>query len=96
MVTSNRLGLNGGSIFQGLIERARRTVHGSADDIGWLQRDPEINVACLTSLDLPNILFNILFLSVFFISRHGVHTFPISVVYLLVPGLFSNHGIYIL
>ena len=25
-----------------LIERARRTVRGSADDIGWLQRDPEM------------------------------------------------------
>jgi len=23
-----------------LIDRARRTVRGSADDIGWLQRDP--------------------------------------------------------
>lgn len=25
-----------------LINRVRRTVHGSADDIGWLQRDPEM------------------------------------------------------
>ena len=25
-----------------LIERARRTVRGSADDIGWLQRAPEM------------------------------------------------------
>lgn len=28
--------------FNRLIERARRTVRGSADDIGWLQRDPEM------------------------------------------------------
>lgn len=25
-----------------LIDRARRTVRGSADDIGWLQRDPSM------------------------------------------------------
>lgn len=25
-----------------LIERAQRTVRGSADDIGWLKRDPEM------------------------------------------------------
>ncbi|KAF9602654.1 hypothetical protein IFM89_030542 [Coptis chinensis] len=43
-----------------LISRARRTVRGSAEDIGWLQ--------------------------------HGVHTLPNSMVYLLVPGLISNHG----
>nr|AAM14832.1 unknown protein [Arabidopsis thaliana] len=42
IVTSNRLNLNGISMFQGLIERARRTVRGSADDIGWLQRAPEM------------------------------------------------------
>lgn len=25
-----------------LVERARRTARGSADDIGWLQRDPDM------------------------------------------------------
>ncbi|GJM88182.1 hypothetical protein PR202_ga04212 [Eleusine coracana subsp. coracana] len=30
---------NGTSLFQGLVERARKTVRGSADDIGWLQKD---------------------------------------------------------
>jgi hypothetical protein len=30
---------NGTSLFQGLVERARKTVRGSADDIGWLQQD---------------------------------------------------------
>ena len=25
-----------------LVERARKTVRGSADDIGWLQRDPTL------------------------------------------------------
>ncbi|CAM0150864.1 unnamed protein product, partial [Urochloa decumbens] len=29
---------NGASLFQGLVERARKTVRGSADDIGWLQQ----------------------------------------------------------
>ncbi|KAF2604749.1 hypothetical protein F2Q70_00028854 [Brassica cretica] len=42
IVTSNWLGLSGTSMFQGLIDRALRTVRGSADDIGWLQHDPEM------------------------------------------------------
>ncbi|KAL6129098.1 hypothetical protein ACLB2K_072451 [Fragaria x ananassa] len=39
IIESNR-GQSGISIFQGLIDRVRKTVRGSADDIGWLQRDP--------------------------------------------------------
>ncbi|CAK7347814.1 unnamed protein product [Dovyalis caffra] len=38
LVQSNNSDQSGLSMFQGLIERARRTVRGSADDIGWLQR----------------------------------------------------------
>ncbi|CAH9118009.1 unnamed protein product [Cuscuta europaea] len=79
-VQSNR---NGVSVFQGLIERVQRTVRGSADDIGWMQRYPEMppvedgTLRCLEIIDA---------------IRHGVHRLPNSVVYLLVPGLFSNHG----
>ncbi|KAK4759323.1 hypothetical protein SAY87_022454 [Trapa incisa] len=74
---------NGISMFQGLIERARRTVRGSADDIGWLQRDPGLPPVEDGTEKFDAILDNI---------RHGIHTLPNSLVYLLVPGLFSNHG----
>uniref|UniRef100_A0A0E0RCS3 Alpha/beta-Hydrolases superfamily protein n=1 Tax=Oryza rufipogon TaxID=4529 RepID=A0A0E0RCS3_ORYRU len=33
---------NGASLFQGLVERARKTVRGSANDIGWLQQDQSL------------------------------------------------------
>uniref|UniRef100_A0A1D1YWI0 Phosphatidylcholine-sterol acyltransferase n=1 Tax=Anthurium amnicola TaxID=1678845 RepID=A0A1D1YWI0_9ARAE len=74
---------NGISIFQSLITRARKTVRGSADDIGWLQ--------CAT--DLPPVedgtkRFQELLEKI----RKNEHKLPNSVVYLLVPGLFSNHG----
>ncbi|XP_022734091.1 uncharacterized protein LOC111287684 isoform X2 [Durio zibethinus] len=83
IVQSNHTGQNGISIFQGLIERARRTVRGSADDIGWLKRDPEMPSVEDGTERFIEILDNI---------RHGLHKLPSSVVYLLVPGLFSNHG----
>ncbi|CAN0921815.1 hypothetical protein LINGRAHAP2_LOCUS32790 [Linum grandiflorum] len=76
-------GLNGISIFQGLIERARRTVRGSADDIGWLQRAPGMPPVEDGTERFTEILDSI---------RHGVHRLPKTLVYLLVPGLFSNHG----
>lgn len=71
------------SIFQGLIERARKTVRGSADDIGWLQRDPRMPPVEDGTERFMEILGDI---------RHGLHRLPNSMVYLLVPGLFSNHG----
>uniref|UniRef100_M4CKZ4 Uncharacterized protein n=1 Tax=Brassica campestris TaxID=3711 RepID=M4CKZ4_BRACM len=84
MVTSNGLGgFYGISMFQGLIERARRTVRGSADDIGWLQRDPEMPPVEDGTDRFNKILEDI---------GHGVHRLPNTLVYLLVPGLFSNHG----
>ncbi|GAB2298821.1 hypothetical protein Dimus_032899 [Dionaea muscipula] len=71
------------SLFQGLIERARRTIRGSADDIGWLQRDPS----------MPPVEDGTQrFLEILDLIRHGVHRLPKSAVYLLIPGLFSNHG----
>ncbi|XP_065859226.1 uncharacterized protein [Euphorbia lathyris] len=83
IVPSTRTGLNGISLFQGLIDRARRTVRGSADDIGWMQRDPGMPPVEDGTERFMGILDNI---------RHGLHKLPNSIVYLLVPGLFSNHG----
>ncbi|CAL1388790.1 unnamed protein product [Linum trigynum] len=83
IVPSSYGGLNGISIFQGLIERARRTVRGSADDIGWLQCAPGMPPVEDGTERFMELLDSI---------RHGVHRLPKSMVYLLVPGLFSNHG----
>ncbi|GKU88478.1 hypothetical protein SLEP1_g2738 [Rubroshorea leprosula] len=83
LVQSNHAPQNGITLFQGLIERARRTVRGSADDIGWLQRDPEMPPVEDGTERFVEILNNV---------RHGLHKLPNSMVYLLVPGLFSNHG----
>ncbi|KAL9689750.1 hypothetical protein QQ045_010139 [Rhodiola kirilowii] len=71
------------NMFQGLIERARKTVRGSSDDIGWLQRDPNMPPVEDGTQRFNDILDSI---------SHGVHRLPKSLVYLLVPGLFSNHG----
>ncbi|XP_052194365.1 uncharacterized protein LOC127802552 isoform X2 [Diospyros lotus] len=83
VVQSTQTSQNGISIFQGLIERARRTVRGSADDIGWLQRDPGMPPVEDGTSRFTEIIDDI---------RHGLHKLPNSMVYLLVPGLFSNHG----
>lgn len=80
-VTNN--GQNGLSIFQSLISRARRTVRGSVEDIGWLQRASGMPPIKDGTERFTELLDHI---------RHGVHRLPNSMVYLLVPGLFSNHG----
>jgi len=82
MVPSNVF-QNGTSLFQGLVERARKTVRGSADDIGWLQRDPTLPTTEDGTARFLEILESV---------RKNEHKLPDSVVYLLVPGLFSNHG----
>ncbi|XP_020579211.1 uncharacterized protein LOC110023903 isoform X3 [Phalaenopsis equestris] len=73
----------GPSIFQGLISRARKTVLGSADDIGWLQCAPGMPPVEDGTDRFKELLENI---------RNDEHKLPDSLVYLLVPGLFSNHG----
>ncbi|KAJ7962072.1 Alpha/beta-Hydrolases superfamily protein [Quillaja saponaria] len=83
LVDSHQNGQSGISLFKGLIERARRTVRGSADDIGWLQRASGMPPVEDGTERFMEILGEI---------RHGVHRLPKSMVYLLVPGLFSNHG----
>ncbi|XP_027192733.1 uncharacterized protein [Cicer arietinum] len=83
LVESNNTGQSGISIFQGLIDRARRTVRGSADDIGWLQHAqgmPPVEEGTERFLEILDSI------------KHGVHRLPNSMVYLLIPGLFSNHG----
>ncbi|CAN6221246.1 unnamed protein product [Urochloa humidicola] len=74
---------NGASLFQGLVERARKTVRGSADDIGWLQKDQSLPTTEDGTARFLEILDSV---------RKNEHKLPDSVVYLLVPGLFSNHG----
>ncbi|KAF0895265.1 hypothetical protein E2562_008590 [Oryza meyeriana var. granulata] len=74
---------NGASLFQGLVESARKTVRGSADDIGWLKRDQSLP---------PTEDGTTRFLEILDSVRKNEHKLPDSVVYLLVPGLFSNHG----
>lgn len=82
-VLSTNTSPTGISIFQGLIERVRRTVRGSADDIGWLQHASHMPPVEDQTDRFVEILDDI---------RHGLHGLPNSMVYLLVPGLFSNHG----
>ncbi|VAH92577.1 uncharacterized protein LOC125551154 [Triticum urartu] len=74
---------NGASLFQGLVDRARKTVRGSADDIGWLQRTQGLPAAEDGTTRFMEILDSV---------RKNEHKLPDAVVYLLVPGLFSNHG----
>ncbi|KAF0895264.1 hypothetical protein E2562_008590 [Oryza meyeriana var. granulata] len=114
---------NGASLFQGLVESARKTVRGSADDIGWLKRDQSLpptedgttrfleildsvrsakitswmstSTICKIVLHKRSNMGHLSFLShviVSFLVRKNEHKLPDSVVYLLVPGLFSNHG----
>ncbi|XP_075518247.1 uncharacterized protein LOC142552355 isoform X3 [Primulina tabacum] len=83
VVESNNNHQNGISLFQRLIEKVKRTVQGSAYDIGWLQRDPDMPPVEDGTGRFTEILDDI---------RHGLHGLPNTMVYLLVPGLFSNHG----
>ncbi|EPS69974.1 hypothetical protein M569_04786, partial [Genlisea aurea] len=83
LAVSNNSRQNGSFLFQGLIEKVRKTVRGSADDIGWLQHDPDSPPVEDGTERFTEILDDI---------RHGLHALPQNVIYLLVPGLFSNHG----
>ncbi|KAM1155508.1 hypothetical protein ACFX13_026983 [Malus domestica] len=66
-----------------IASRIQKSLRGSADDIGWLQRTdgmPGVEDGTARFLEL---LAGI---------RNGKHRLPSSYVYLLIPGLFSNHG----
>ncbi|XP_011078267.1 uncharacterized protein LOC105162061 isoform X1 [Sesamum indicum] len=68
---------------QSVVSRVLRTLHGSSDDIGWLQCAPGMAPVEDGSARFLELLQEI---------RNGLHKLPDSFVYLLIPGLFSNHG----
>ncbi|PIN09175.1 hypothetical protein CDL12_18243 [Handroanthus impetiginosus] len=68
---------------QSVVSRVLRTLHGSSDDIGWLQCVPGMPPVEDGSARFLELLQGI---------RNGLHRLPDSFVYLLIPGLFSNHG----
>lgn len=63
--------------------RVRKTLRGSSDDIGWLQHTHDM---------APVEDGTVRFLELLEKIRNGEHNLPNSFVYLLIPGLFSNHG----
>lgn len=66
-----------------IISRVQKTLRGSSDDIGWLQHTPGLAPVEDGTTRFVELLQGI---------RNGVHRLPDSFVYLLIPGLFSNHG----
>lgn len=70
-------------LWQGMVDRLQTTWRGSMDDIGWLRRMPGSAGVQDRTQRFGQILETV---------RHGVHSLPDDLVYLLVPGLFSNHG----
>ncbi|GLJ29850.1 hypothetical protein SUGI_0589850 [Cryptomeria japonica] len=71
------------TIFKGLVARVQTTLRGSSRDIGWLQRAPGMPPVEDGTNKFKELLERI---------RNGEHMLPDRYVYLLVPGLFSNHG----
>ncbi|WJX48278.1 hypothetical protein P8452_34867 [Trifolium repens] len=63
--------------------RVLKTLRGSSDDIGWLQHAPGMPIVHDGTSRFLELLSDI---------RNGKHSLPSSFVYLLIPGLFSNHG----
>jgi len=66
-----------------LVARVQTTLRGSANDIGWLLRTPGMPSVEDGTSRFMELLERI---------RNGEHMLPDTLVYLLVPGLFSNHG----
>ncbi|XP_015898388.2 uncharacterized protein LOC107431882 isoform X2 [Ziziphus jujuba] len=66
-----------------ITSRLQKTLRGSSDDIGWLQHTPGMPPVEDGTARFLELLAEI---------RKGKHTLPNSFVYLLIPGLFSNHG----
>eukprot|EP01018_Ginkgo_biloba_P007752 Gb_05020 [translate_table: standard] len=71
------------TVWQGLVSRMCTTLRGSADDIGWLQHT--LGMAPVEDGTKR-------FMELLEMTRNGVHMLPDTVIYLLIPGLFSNHG----
>ncbi|KAJ3670760.1 hypothetical protein LUZ60_008186 [Juncus effusus] len=68
---------------QGLINRLRTTLEGSSEDIGWLQKIKNLPPVNDGTSQFKELLADV---------RNGVHQLPNSLVYLFIPGLFSNHS----
>ncbi|XP_038981401.1 uncharacterized protein LOC103715577 [Phoenix dactylifera] len=68
---------------QGIICRMRITLQGSSEDIGWLQRTEGLPPMEDGTTRFMELLHDI---------RNGIHCLPNTLVYLLIPGLFSNHS----
>ncbi|KAJ8750697.1 hypothetical protein K2173_015878 [Erythroxylum novogranatense] len=66
-----------------IASRVYKTLHGSSGDIGWLQHTPGMDPV---EDGTPR------FIELLTKRRNGGHTLPDSYVYLLIPGLFSNHS----
>ncbi|KAH7439269.1 hypothetical protein KP509_04G053100 [Ceratopteris richardii] len=66
-----------------LYKRIESTLRGSVDDVGWLQRAP----------GLPPVEERTeRFVQLLGLVSNGIHKLPNNFVYLLIPGLFSNHS----
>ncbi|PQP97497.1 uncharacterized protein Pyn_14475 [Prunus yedoensis var. nudiflora] len=76
LLLSKEMHVSYGDRDSSLVDRVRRTVRGSADDIGWLQRDPTMPPVEDGTERFMEILGDI---------RHGVHRLPNSMVCLLLP-----------
>ncbi|GMP42720.1 hypothetical protein CsSME_00012365 [Camellia sinensis var. sinensis] len=94
VVQSTQTSQNGISIFQGLIERVRKTVQGSTDDIGWLQRAPEMPPVEDGTERFMEIMDDIRCNELFAISI-GLH-FPSLIIQLLIELLLPviRHGLH--
>ncbi|XP_065017631.1 uncharacterized protein LOC135644102 isoform X2 [Musa acuminata AAA Group] len=68
---------------RGFISRVKRMLQGSSDDIGWLQRSEQFPPMEDGTTHFMELLHDV---------RNGIHRLPNTLVYLLIPGLFSNHG----
>ncbi|XP_047339010.1 uncharacterized protein LOC124942530 isoform X2 [Impatiens glandulifera] len=68
---------------QRIVSRIRTTLHGSSDDIGWLQHTPGLAPVEDGSTRFMELLQCV---------RTNDHKLPNTFVYLLIPGLFSNHS----
>ncbi|PNT70735.1 hypothetical protein BRADI_2g16981v3 [Brachypodium distachyon] len=65
------------------LHRFWTTLQGSSEDIGWLQR---------TQMSLYSVDGTSRFKELLHDVRNGIHYLPNTLVYLFIPGLFSNHS----
>lgn len=71
------------TVWNGFVTRVQTTLRGSSEDIGWLVNSPDYPAAEDGTDDFLRALEQI---------GRGIHILPDTLTYLLVPGLFSNHG----